>query len=329
MDREKLKERILKVRGWNVGEFGETQAKTSIIQPIFDCLGWDSSDPGEVFYEYPLSPEGRVDYAFLKGTQPVIFVEAKAPNKPLDSYTPQLLKYAFAKGVQLAVLTNGVEWWLYLPMQGGEWDDRKFYSVDLRKQDVEEICDRLAEFLSKEDVLSGRALQNATEMRKSAERETKVRQTLPEVWRAVISEPNEALVDLLIEETERACGHRPDEITVTSFLAKQVPPTLVPPTVDVDDSRDRGSGLLIYAPEINSRTFLHFSWLGESCALRDYSRPSTRPPKADRRYQTSHVRAKIKNQVQGDGRNRKHVDYWHQMTVEANKSIAPTNSHGA
>ena len=69
-------------------------------------------------------------------------------------------------------------------MEGGDWDERKFYSIDLEKQDVEEICDKLIEFLGKENVFSGKALHNAKEMRKSTHRKTKIRQTLPEIWKA-------------------------------------------------------------------------------------------------------------------------------------------------
>ncbi|MHC4144219.1 MAG: hypothetical protein ACYSWW_02050 [Planctomycetota bacterium] len=320
MDRDRLRQHILKVRGWPVLEFGENQAKTSIIQPIFDCLGWETSDPEEAKLEYALSPEGRVDYAFLKSGDPTLFVEAKAPRESLDGHTRQLLKYSFAKDVKLAVLTNGVEWWLYLPMEGGEWDDRKFCSIDLMRQDIEQVCDGLTEFLRKENVLSGKALTSAKQMRKSTERETKVAQTLPEVWKSIITEPNDVLVDLLIQETERTCGYKPDESMVKSFIKKTVlpPEPLLP---EGTDDLGRGSGLLIYVPHINAETFLHFSWVGESCALRDYSYGPTTKPKLDRRYTTSYVRARITDQAQVEQRNIKHIDYWHRETLRLNRSI--------
>lgn len=220
MNRENLKYRIMRINELNILDFREEQTKKTLIEPIFDNLGWDTSDPQEVVLEYYLPPEGRVDYAFLSGKEPVIFVEAKQTNIQLDNYSTQLLKYAFAKGVKLAVLTNGIEWWLYLPMEEGNWDNRKFFSVDLKKQDIELVCDRLIDFLSKENVLSGKSIQNAKEMRQSRERQIKINHTLPDVWKSIITEPNKALIDLLIDETERACGYKADEFTVKRFIAE-------------------------------------------------------------------------------------------------------------
>jgi len=209
-----------KVNEWNVPGFNENQVKTSIIQPIFNSLGWDISDPVEVKLEFNLPPEGRVDYAFFGNSGPLIFVEAKAPSINLEDHTSQLLKYAYTKDVKLAVLTNGLEWWLYLPREGGDWDDRKFYSIDLMKQNVETICEKFICFLGKKNVLSGEALNEAKKMRKSAERDAKIKKALPKVWNAIVTEPHDKLIDLLMEETEGDCGFKPDEVKVKEFLQR-------------------------------------------------------------------------------------------------------------
>jgi hypothetical protein len=47
---------------------------------------------------------------------------------------------------------------------------------------------------------------------------------------------------------------------------------------------------LIYAPAINKQTFLHFSWRGQACCLRDYT---SDPPSKDRTRSTLEVRALI------------------------------------
>lgn len=220
MDRDGLRQRIMKVNDWSVSDFNENQVKTSIIQPIFNSLGWDTSDPVEVKLEFNLPREGRVDYAFFGNSGPLIFVEAKAPSINLEDHTSQLLKYAYAKDVKLAVLTNGLEWWLYLPREGGDWDDRKFYSVDLVKQNVETVCDRLICFLGKKNVLSGESLNEAKKMRKSAERDAKIKKALPKVWNAIVTGPHDKLIDLLMEETEGDCGFKPDEVKVKEFIQR-------------------------------------------------------------------------------------------------------------
>lgn len=226
--KECLRERIEKAKQWNVSDFGEIQAKRAIMEPILDCLEWDTSNPGEVRLEYPTPSGDRVDYALLKGGDPVALLEAKKPGESLDNphYVEQILKYAFQKGVPLAILSNGVEWSFYLPLEKGDWETRKFYSIDLNAQGIDSVCDTFVEFLSKDNVMSGAALESAKDKLDRQKREIRIRQTLPEAWKGIITEPNESLVQLLIEETERRCGFKPDESQVKTFLKKPVKETL-------------------------------------------------------------------------------------------------------
>jgi len=224
MGRDDLLERINQVKLWDVCTFGETQAKKSIIEPILDRLGWDTSNPNEVVLEYSTTSGDRADYALFRGSDPLVLIEAKKPGESLDNphYIEQILKYAFQKGVPLAILSNGIEWWFYLPLEEGDWQTRKFYSVDLNTQPAESACERLIEFLNKNNVMSGSAVKNAKEKRQSTERRLKIQNALPEVWKSIITEPNKVLIDLLIDETERECGFKPDESTVKSFIAELI-----------------------------------------------------------------------------------------------------------
>jgi hypothetical protein len=78
---------------------------------------------------------------------------------------------------------------------------------------------------------------------------------------------------------------------------------------------------LIYAPQINPRTFLHFSWRNESCALRDYSGTDTRELSPDRRFQTSDVERMIDKEILVPyKRSRNDVSFWHQKILEANNA---------
>jgi len=45
-----------------------------------------------------------------------IFLEVKRAGEDLNNekHEDQLLEYSFRQGVELAVLTNGMTWWLYL-----------------------------------------------------------------------------------------------------------------------------------------------------------------------------------------------------------------------
>ena len=85
-----------------------------------------------------------------------------------------------------------------------------------------------------------------------------------------------------------------------------------------------GSGrgaTMIYAPAINPRTFLHFSWLNESCAIRDYSKSPTIMPFEDRKPRTSDVRSRITKEIVI--RNRRPISdtrYWYETTTNLNTS---------
>ena len=85
-----------------------------------------------------------------------------------------------------------------------------------------------------------------------------------------------------------------------------------------------GSGrgaTMVYVPTINPSTFLHFSWLNESCAIRDYSKSPNIMPFEDRNSRTSDVRRRITKEVVI--RNRRPISdtrYWYETTMNLNLS---------
>lgn len=110
----------------------EEAAKFAAVLPVLDCLGRRWSDPSEVAPEYRIG-DRRVDFCLRLNGVARVFVEAKKPAEDLDSaaHQEQLLDYAFREGIEIAVLTNGIQWWFYLPAGQGSWDQRKFFAVDL------------------------------------------------------------------------------------------------------------------------------------------------------------------------------------------------------
>ena len=85
--------------------------------------------------------------------------------------------------------------------------------------------------------------------------------------------------------------------------------------------RPNKSVSMIYAPEINPHTFLHFSWEGERCGLRNYTGGGTPPPDYSRR--TSDVLPNIQHEVRyGAGTNRPaltKVEEWQRITADLNQ----------
>lgn len=75
---------------------------------------------------------------------------------------------------------------------------------------------------------------------------------------------------------------------------------------------------VIYAPALSANTFLHFSWLGESCALRDYSASAVTQPNPVRQYTTSYVRSVIRREDVVHGPAITDTAYWHTAIRQLN-----------
>ena len=191
-------------------QFDEANTKAVVIEPILRELGWDVVDPDEVRREYSVGNRS-VDYALFYDNNSKVFVEAKRGNEPLERHQEQLVRYAFDEGVEIAILTNGATWWFYLPIQAVNWERRKVATVELNQQDSAETAQECVDVLSKENVCSGRAIQNAEEHQ--------ILETLPKVWNQLVSESDSSIVNLLAERTHGMCVREPDRNEVEQFLS--------------------------------------------------------------------------------------------------------------
>lgn len=200
----------------------EADISRSVILRILDALNWSTSNRREVNPEYSVRG-GRVDFALLIGNRPKVFIEVKRGGEPLAEHQEQLLGYAFRQGIKIAILTNGATWWFYLPLQEGSWEERKFATVEFDRQDKEEIVQKLEDLLSKENVISGKAVQNAEILYEQSQKKEEISTTLPEAWNQLVSEPDDLLAELLAEKTEELCGHKPDKREVEQFLLAHFP----------------------------------------------------------------------------------------------------------
>jgi hypothetical protein len=159
-----------------------------------------------------------VDYALRIHNFCKVFIEVKRVGIELEKHQKQLLDYSFAEGVKLAILTNGLTWWFYLPLTEGTWEQRKFYTIDILQQNSGDIIEKFNEFLSHRYVANGQAVQKAEDLHKGKQREKIICENIPKAWNKMIGQPDEILIDLLSEATEKICGHKPDVDEVTVFL---------------------------------------------------------------------------------------------------------------
>lgn len=91
----------------------ETETRSALINPLLKALGWDPADPALVSQEYSTG-YGPADYALLGlDARPTAFIEAKKLGASLSNHQEQMVRYAFAKDVPYAGLTNGNHWEFY------------------------------------------------------------------------------------------------------------------------------------------------------------------------------------------------------------------------
>jgi len=207
--------------------FDEAATKQAVVLRLLLLLGWDTFNIDEVAPEYSVGAQ-RVDYSLRIDRTNKVFIEVKRTSEELERHQEQLLNYSFQEGVKLSVLTNGVSWWFYLPLHEGSWEQRKFYSIDVLQQESEDIAQKFIDFLSKDNILSGQAIKNAETIYSSRRKKRVVEETLPKAWNKIISDPDEVLVGLLSETTEKLCGHRADSELIESFMSKSRNSWLMP-----------------------------------------------------------------------------------------------------
>ncbi|MEO5354520.1 MAG: type I restriction enzyme HsdR N-terminal domain-containing protein [Magnetococcus sp. XQGC-1] len=127
----------------------EEATKQSFVIPLISALGYDVHDPRELIPEYTAdvgTKKGeKVDYAIMKGGQPVILIECKMPSVPLDDKAnlDQLIRYFGVTKARIAVLTNGILYRFFTDLDDKNLMDQKpflaFSLLDIQNDEVAEL----------------------------------------------------------------------------------------------------------------------------------------------------------------------------------------------
>lgn len=221
-----IKEDILDIRTrLKNGSFtNEAAVSQGVVLRLLDALTWPRYDPDLVTPEYSLGAL-RVDYALCSpARRPRILVEVKQVGKSAGAER-QLFEYAFHRGIQMAVLTDGREWHFYLPAGEGEYSERRVHRLNISEDDLDEIQKYLTRYLHYDAVRSGKAIEAARKDHRELAEKRQIHETLPEAWGKLVDSEDDILIDLLAEKTEELCGVKPDPDTTATFLRGQLKPT--------------------------------------------------------------------------------------------------------
>lgn len=132
----------------------EESTKLQLILPVLVALGYDPSDPYEVYPEHAASFDSavnnRVDFAVLRDGVPIIAIECKKVGADLVCERGQLRSYFNAlRPVKLGILTNGVIWEFFV--DSGEpniMDEEPFLTLDLEIVAIAGVPDELLQTLA-------------------------------------------------------------------------------------------------------------------------------------------------------------------------------------
>lgn len=100
--------------------------------------------------------------------------------------------------------------------------------------------------------------------------------------------------------------------------------------IENEDEKEKALGrgvMMIYSKVLNPTTFLHFSWDGESAALRNYSKHINPDIDVERGRTTSEINSLIEEScVVTERKNRLDLKFWEEKTTELNKKHGITKN---
>jgi adenine-specific DNA-methyltransferase len=141
------------------GEKVEENVKIKLTLPLLQLLGYDVQK--DMDFEHHVRNK-RADIALMFEGKPKLIVETKDIDEDLDSHVTKALDYAFGKGVDWVMLTNGTEIRLYKSYISGVLpEDRLIFQTTLKEL--------LKTFPSLEERISKENLRTAEKITKEAE----------------------------------------------------------------------------------------------------------------------------------------------------------------
>lgn len=171
----------------------EEAAKTALVMPFIQSLGYDVFNPSEVVPEYTAdvgTKRGeKVDYAICDGSKIRILVECKPSTSPLNlNHASQLFRYFSVTDARLAILTNGVVYQFYSDVENvNKMDDKPFFTFSMDALKPGDI--RTIEKFSKQSFDIDKIIQEAGLL--------KLQSLLRKELEAEMAEPSEEIVRML------------------------------------------------------------------------------------------------------------------------------------
>lgn len=222
-----LREELKRIQNAQKKEKDEVATKQALVLPILLGLGWDTKNTNQIVPECNLGKDNqqikKVDYALIpKNSDKRVYIEVKKQGISLDKYVGQLMNYAGLGNPTICMLTNGIDWWLYLPREEGYPKDRKFSELNIKKNDIENLIKEFETYLSYDSLSDiDKVEQRAKQALEAKRNSDSLRNALPEIWQELLNNPTSKLIEVIIEYVNTSTGLIPTDDQVRCFLSAQ------------------------------------------------------------------------------------------------------------
>lgn len=237
--REKLKDGVYT---------NEEHVRLSLVGRILQELGWDLWNPREVNSEFAVVPEedqSRVDLAlFLNTYSPVVFIEVKAVGKLIGNIAKierQLRDYNRNNTALFSIITDGQKWRFYYSQTGGEFSQKRFKTLDVLEDDIDDVEMFFDVFLSKNEISNGSAEREAKHYLQLNQKQRAMGDALPKARRLVSEPPFPSLPQALVQLT-KAAGYSVTMEEASDFIQKSATREPDEPLSDGMDTNDEDNG---------------------------------------------------------------------------------------
>lgn len=187
-----------KIKKLKLNNINEAQTKKWLIEPFFEVLGWDFSNPDEVVPEDDDTTGKRPDYCFYIDKNPKLLIEAKPLNYNLNDHKmiTEKLNYCLNSGIKLLIITDGNIYKVYYSELKGVGKDKLLQDFSLLDNYDEDFVDKL----SKDSFENERLLTYAKNMY--------LLTTIKKATEKLFTSADKRLVSLLNENVKEILGHK-------------------------------------------------------------------------------------------------------------------------
>lgn len=117
----------------------------------------------------------------------------------MGKYEIQLRDYNRNNTAPFSIITDGRQWRFYYSQTGGEFSQKCFKVLDLLNDDAEDMELSFYTFLSKEDIRSGKARNEAETYLKLSQKQRALEDAVPQARRQILEPPFPSLPEALVK----------------------------------------------------------------------------------------------------------------------------------